>query len=56
MPRITPQPYKKLIKLFVKEGWKYVGTTGDHIQLKKKGHIRRIVIPEIGRASCRERV
>ncbi|MBU1017042.1 MAG: type II toxin-antitoxin system HicA family toxin [Patescibacteria group bacterium] len=46
MPKITPQNYKILVKLFGMDGWEYIGTSGDHIQLKKAGFIRRIVIPK----------
>ena len=46
MPKIIPQPYSKLIKLFELQGWVYIGTVGDHIQMKKEGAIRRIVIPK----------
>ena len=46
MPKITPQSYKTLVKIFELDGWEYIKTTGDHIQLKKTGFIRRIVIPK----------
>jgi len=46
MARITPIDYLKLIKIFQREGWEYVGTKGDHIQMKKPGHKRRVVIPK----------
>lgn len=46
MPKISPQPYTKLLKIFEKEGWLYLGTVGDHLQLKKTGFPRRVVIPK----------
>jgi len=46
MPKIVPQHFSKLIKIFEQEGWKYLGITGDHIQLKKDGFPRRLVIPK----------
>lgn len=46
MPKISPQPYSVLRKIFELDGWTYIGTTGDHIQMKKAGYLRRIVIPK----------
>ena len=46
MPKISPQPYAVLRKVFELDGWQYIGTTGDHIQMKKSGFIRRVVIPK----------
>ena len=46
MPKISPQPYSKLVKIFELEGWQYLGISGDHILLKKQGFPRRIVIPK----------
>lgn len=46
MPKISPQPYSVLRKVFELDDWQYVGTTGDHIQMKKAGYLRRIVIPK----------
>ena len=45
MPKISPQPYTVLRKIFEIDDWLYIGTTGDHLQMKKKGYLRRIVIP-----------
>lgn len=45
MPKINPQPYSVLVKVFEREGWEYLGVAGDHIQMKKSGFPRRIVIP-----------
>ena len=46
MPKLTTQPYGKLLKIFELDGWKCLGTSGDHLQLKKSGFPRRIVIPK----------
>ncbi|MDO8570434.1 MAG: type II toxin-antitoxin system HicA family toxin [Candidatus Daviesbacteria bacterium] len=46
MARITPIHWQKLLKLFQAEGCVLVGQTGDHLELKKKGAKRRIVIPK----------
>lgn len=46
MPKISPQPHSVLRKVFELDGWTYIGTTGDHIQMKKTGYLRRIVIPK----------
>lgn len=46
MPRITPQHYSMLVKIFEKAGWEYLGIVGDHIQMRKEGYPRRIVIPK----------
>ncbi len=45
MPRLTPIHYRKFKKVFEKTGWRYLGDVGDHMQFKKAGHIRRVVIP-----------
>ena len=46
MARITPIHWRKLLKVFEMAGCILVGTTGDHLQLKKEGARRRIVIPK----------
>lgn len=46
MARITPIHWRKLLKIFEYEGCILVGQTGDHLELKKKGAKRRIVIPK----------
>lgn len=46
MPKISPQPYSILVKFFEKNGWEYLGITGDHIQMRKKGYPRRVIIPK----------
>ncbi|MFH1388716.1 MAG: type II toxin-antitoxin system HicA family toxin [Patescibacteria group bacterium] len=46
MPKISPISYQGLSKIFKLDGWEYIGTTGDHMQFKKAGFLRRIVIPK----------
>jgi len=46
MARITPIHWQKLLKIFQSEGAVLVGQTGDHLELKKEGAKRRIVIPK----------
>lgn len=46
MPRITPLHWRKLLKILELEGAYIVGQTGDHIELKKSGAKRRLVIPK----------
>lgn len=45
MPRLTPVSYRKLARLFEREGWQYARTTGDHLIYTKPGNIRPLVIP-----------
>jgi len=46
MARITPIHWRKLLKIFELEDCILVGQTGDHLELKKAGAKRRIVIPK----------
>lgn len=46
MARITPIHWRKLLKICELEGCILVGQTGDHLELKKMGAKRRIVIPK----------
>lgn len=46
MARITPIHWRKLLKVFEQEGCILLGQTGDHLELKKDGAKRRIVIPK----------
>lgn len=45
MSKITPINYKRLLKIFEKEGFKYCRTKGDHIIYSKLGVSRPLVIP-----------
>ncbi len=46
MPRIALVHWRKLLKVLEMEGAVVVGQTGDHIELKKPGAIRRLVVPK----------
>ena len=46
MARLTPIHWKRLLRVFELAGCILVGTTGDHLELKKVGALRRIVIPK----------
>lgn len=46
MPRITPINWRKLLKVLELDGAIIVGQTGDHIELKKVGAQRRLVVPK----------
>ena len=46
MPRITQIHWRKLVKILETDGAVIVGQTGDHIELKKEGAKRRLVVPK----------
>ena len=46
MPRLAPIHWRKLVKTLENEGAVIVGQTGDHIELKKEGAKRRLVVPK----------
>ena len=46
MPRITPQHYRVLQKVFEKEGFVVRRTSASHIVMNKAGIERPIVIPK----------
>lgn len=43
---IKPIHFRKLVKVFEKDGWIYQRTKGDHLIYQKKGFTRPIVIPK----------
>lgn len=45
MPRITPVPYRRLTRLFERDGWRFARQKGDHLIYTKRGNIRPLVIP-----------
>lgn len=45
MPKIIPLNYRKLAKVFEKNGWILIHQKGSHLVYKKPGFKRRIVIP-----------
>lgn len=46
MPRLTPQPYQTLIRIFRKAGFSIKRTRSSHILIIKPGVNRPIVIPK----------
>jgi len=46
MPRLSPVPYQRLVKVFEAEGFVCVRTEGDHLVLTKPGVSRPVVIPK----------
>lgn len=44
MPRITPIPYRKLVKIFELDGFAVARRKGDHIAMIKPGVKRPLVI------------
>lgn len=46
MPRFSPIHWRKLVKILETEGAAVVGQSGDHIELKKEGAKRRLVVPK----------
>ncbi len=45
MPRITPVDYRKLAKVFEKDGFQFQRQHGDHLVYTKPGIARPLVIP-----------
>jgi len=45
MPRIIPIHYRKLVKVFKKEGFSVIRQKGDHLVLTKPGISRPIIVP-----------
>ncbi len=45
MPRLTPVSYRRLARLFEKDGWQYSRTKGDHLIYTRPGNIRPLVLP-----------
>lgn len=46
MSKITPIHYKKLVRVFELEGFRYIKTKGDHLIYTKPGISQPIVIPK----------
>jgi len=46
MPRLTPQPYQILVRIFRKAGFSIKRTHGSHILMSKPGVNRPVVIPK----------
>jgi len=46
MPKFSPVPYRRLVKVFETEGFRCVRTEGDHMVFTKPGVVRPVVIPK----------
>ena len=44
MPKMKPEDYRVLVKIFEAIGFRYSRQRGDHLSYKRKGTIRPIVI------------
>lgn len=47
MPKVSPVPWKVLVKFFERQGWVFDRMSGDHIVYIKPGHVRPVVIPKV---------
>lgn len=45
MPKITPIHYRKLVRIFQKQGFRITREKGDHLVMIKPGISRPLVIP-----------
>jgi len=45
MPRITEIHWRKLVKVFELDGWKFHHQTGSHMHFVKTGYRRPVTIP-----------
>jgi predicted RNA binding protein YcfA (HicA-like mRNA interferase family) len=46
MPKLSPVPYKELVRVFEAAGFTCVREEGDHMILTRPGVIRPVVIPK----------
>lgn len=46
MPKLSPIPYQRLIKVFEADGFRHDRTEGDHMMFMKPGVIRPVVVPK----------
>ena len=46
MPRITPQPWQKLVKVFRQCGFEIDHIAGSHVNMTKPGTARPVIIPK----------
>jgi len=47
MPKINPIHWRKLVKVFERNGWVLDRIEGDHLVYVKSGYIRPVVIPKV---------
>jgi len=46
MPRLTPAPYRNLVRVFLKAGFTVSRQEGSHVVMNRPGTERPIVIPK----------
>lgn len=46
MPRLTPLPWERLLRVFERDGFRVIREHGDHLVLSKAGTARPLVIPK----------
>ena len=46
MPKLSPFSYKRLVKVFEKDGFRLAREEGDHMVFTKPGLLRPVVIPK----------
>ena len=46
MPRLTPQPWRTLQKVFELDGFTVDRVSGDHVVMTKDGVLRPVIIPK----------
>jgi len=46
MPKINPIHWRKLVKVFERDGWILDRTEGDHLIYVKSGCVRPVIIPK----------
>jgi predicted RNA binding protein YcfA (HicA-like mRNA interferase family) len=44
--KISPVHYRQLVKIFEKEGWRYIRIKGSHLVFEKPGFLRPVIIPK----------
>jgi predicted RNA binding protein YcfA (HicA-like mRNA interferase family) len=52
VPRLTPLPWQKVVRVFEQIGYRRAGQKGSHIKLEKPGVARPLIVPrydEVGR-------
>ena len=45
MPKLSPVSYKKLVRVFELDGFRFLREEGDHMVFTKPGVLRPVVIP-----------
>ena len=47
MPKINPIHWRKLVKIFERNGWALDRIEGDHLVYVKSGYARPVIIPKV---------